>query len=214
MIRPAGRAAQASDRAVELNPDDPYPWAIRMRTLFANGYEQREEFRAALGEAVKRDLYNCDIHVIAVNFLCAKWFGSHEEMFAAAREPAAAAPAGWSVTMLPLLAHFEYALRERGFDSRAESLAAKASYFHRPEVIREIDACAAKSRGAGEPRLIGRGITLRHWLGLANYLADHDRAGTRELLKHIGPYLGDTAAYGYFWMRQSEGFHAVWKWAN
>ena len=118
------------------------------------------------------------------------------------------------VAMLPLLAHFEYALREYGFDTRAESLAAKASYFHRPEVIREIDACAAKWRGAGEPRLIGRGITLRHWLALANYLAEHDRKGTKALLAQIGPYLGSTATYGYFWMRQIEGLHSVWKWAR
>jgi hypothetical protein len=166
-----------------------------------------------MGEAIRRDPYNFEAHLMAVTFLCAKWYGSHEQMFAAAREPAAAAPAGSSVAMLPLLAHFEYALREYGFETRAESLAAKASYFHRPEVIREIEACAAKWRGAGEPRLIGRGITLRHWLALANYLAEHDRKGTKALLAQIGPYLGSTATYGYFWMRQTEGFHAVWKWA-
>jgi hypothetical protein len=207
-------AAQASLRAVELNPDDPYPWVTRMTSMLANGHRQRDEFLAVMGESVKRDPYNFEAHLMAVTFLCAKWYGSHEQMFAAAREPAAAAPVGSSVAMLPLLAHFEYALREYGFDTRAQSLTAKASYFHRPEVIREIDACAAKWRGAGEPRLIGRGITLRHWLALANYLAEHDREGTKALLAQIGPHLGSTAAYGYFWMRQAEGFHAVWKWAR
>ncbi|MCM0676489.1 hypothetical protein NCC78_17620 [Micromonospora phytophila] len=207
-------AAQASQRAVRLNPDDPYPWVTRMASMLANGHRQRDEFLAATGESVKRDPYNFETHLMAVTFLCEKWYGSHEEMFAAAREPATTAPVGSSVAMLPLLAHFEYALREYGFDTRAESLTAKASYFRRPEVIREIDACAAKWRGAGEPRLIGRGITLRHWLALANYLAEHDREGTKALLAQIGPYIGSTAAYGYFWVRQTEGFHTVWKWAR
>ncbi|WP_194821082.1 hypothetical protein [Micromonospora sp. S-DT3-3-22] len=207
-------AARASQRAVELNPDDPYPWVTRIASTLADGHRQRDEFLAAMGESVTRDPYNFETHLMAVTFLCEKWYGSHEAMFAAAREPAAAAPAGSSVTMLPLLAHFEYALREYGFDTRAESLTAKASYFRRPEVIREIDACATKWRGTGEPRLIGRGITLRHWLALANYLAGRDREGTKAILAQIGPYLGSTTTYGYFWMRQTEGFHAVWKWAN
>jgi hypothetical protein len=135
-------------------------------------------------------------------------------MFTAAREPAAAAPAGSSVAMLPLLAHFEYALREYGFDSRSDSLGAKRDHFRRPEVIAEIDACAAKWRAAGEPPLLGRGMMLRHWLVLANYLGEHDRNGTKALLAQIGPYLGSTTAYGYFWMRQTEGFQAVRRWAS
>ncbi|SNT64560.1 hypothetical protein SAMN05421812_117100 [Asanoa hainanensis] len=207
-------AAQASARAMELNPDDPHPWVTRLTSMLADGHRQHDEFHEAMGEAVKRDPYNFDTHIMAVTFFCQKWYGSHEQMFAAARGPATSAPVGSSVAMLPLLAHFEYALREYGFDTRAESLSAKADYFRRPEVIGEIQACAAKWRGAGEPRLIGRGITLRHWLALANFLAQHDRAGTKALVEQIGPYLGNTAAYGYFWMRQAEGFRAVAKWAG
>lgn len=206
-------AAQAADRAVALNPLDPSPWVTRMTSMLANGGGQQEEFVAAMGEAVRRDPFNCDAHVMSVTYFCEKWYGSHEQMFAAARWPAAA-PAGSSVAMLPLLAHFEYALREFGFDTRKSSLAAKAAYFRRPEVIREIDACAAKWRAGGEPRLIGRGIVLRHWLALANYLADRDRKGTRELLRQIGPHLGNVAPYGYFWVKQTEGFEAVHQWAG
>ena len=182
--------------------------------MFSDGRRQRDEFLAATGEAVKRDPYNFDAHLSAVSFLCEKWYGSHEEMFAAARAPATSAPTGSSVAMLPLIAHFEYALREYGFETRTESLPAKANYFRRAEVIGEIDACAAKWRGAGDPRLTGRGVTLRHWLALANYLAGHDQRGTKAILAQVGPYLGSTPAYGYFWMRQSEGFKVVWKWAN
>ncbi|MFI7075241.1 hypothetical protein [Micromonospora sediminicola] len=207
-------AAEASRRAVALNPDDPNPWVTRMAAMLADGHRRHDEFLVARNEAVRRDPDNFEAHLMTVTFLCKKWYGSHEEMFAAAREPAAAASAGSSVAMLPLLAHFEYALREYGFVTRSSSLAAKAAYFRRPEVIWEIDGCAAKWRGAGEPRLIGRGVTLRHWLALANYLADHDRAGTKALLTQLQSYLGSTPAYGYFWVQQAEGFHAVWKWAR
>jgi hypothetical protein len=207
-------AAAASERAVELNPDDPYPWVTRMDTMFANGHQHHDDFRVVMGQAISRDPYHFEAHLTAVSFFCQKWYGSHEEMFAAARGPAAAAPAGASVVMLPLLAHFEYALREYGFETRAESLAAKMEYFRRREVIQEVAWCAAKWQAAGEPRLIARGITLRHWLALANYLAGHDRPGTKRLLASIGSYLGNTAAYGYFWMRQAEGFQAVTKWAR
>ncbi|GIF74469.1 hypothetical protein [Asanoa siamensis] len=206
-------AAHASRRAVELNPDDPYPWMVLMTSMLADGHGRQDEFAAAAAEAVKRDPFNFAAHLVAVTYLCRKWYGSHEQMFAAARQPATAAPVGSSVAMLPLLAHFEYALTEHGFNARPESLGAKMDYFRRPEVIAEIEWCAAKWRGAGEPRLTGRGTTLRHWLALANYLADHDRAGTRVLLDQVGRYLGSVPTYGYFWMKQADGFTAVRKWA-
>ncbi|MFJ6199581.1 hypothetical protein [Micromonospora sp. NPDC092111] len=72
----------------------------RIASTLADGHRQRDEFLAAMGESVKRDPYNFETHLMAVTFLCEKW------------------------------------------------------------------------------------------------------------------YLGSTTAYGYFWMRQTEGFHAVWKWAN
>ena len=206
-------AAEAADRAVELNPLDPTPWVIMMTSMLADGRHRHDEFVAAMNEVIKRDPFNVDAHLMSVTFYCQKWYGSHDQMFAAARWPALA-PAGSPVVLLPLLAHFEYALREFGFESRESSLAAKVAYFRRPDVKWEIDACAAKWQAAGEPRLSGRGIMLRHWLALANYLADRDRNGTRMLLQQIGPYLGNVPAYGYFWMQQIEGFDAVRHWAR
>lgn len=212
--RLSGLAAEASRRAVVLNPDDPCPWTIRMTTMFAEGRRQRGEFLQSFGEAVRRDPFNFEAHSTALNFLCEKWFGSHEEMFAAARGPAAAAPPGSSVVMLPLLAHFEYMLRAFWDESWEQSLPAQMAYFRRPEVYQEINDCAVKWCATGTPRMLGRGVTLRLWLALANFLADRDRAGTRVLLREIGPYLGSTVAYGYFWSRQSDGLHAIWKWAG
>lgn len=212
--RLADAAAGAGQRAVELNPDDPYPWVIRMRAMLANGREHRDDFPVALAEAVARDPYHFEAHLMAMTFRCQKWFGSHPEMFAAARGPAATAPAGATVVMLPLLAHFEYALREYGFESRVDSFPEKQAYFRRPDVIQEIAECAAKWRAACEPRLLARGVTVRHWLALADFLSGQDRAGTRAVLAQVGLHLGSTPAYGYFWMRQAEGFQAVSKWAR
>ncbi|NMO57542.1 hypothetical protein HH310_41050 [Actinoplanes sp. TBRC 11911] len=78
-------AAEAADRAVALNPLDPNPWVTRMTSMLANGRGRQEEFVAAMGEAVKRDPFNCDAHIMAVTYFCEKWYGSHEQMFAAAR---------------------------------------------------------------------------------------------------------------------------------
>jgi hypothetical protein len=210
----SAQASAATDRAIELNPEDPTPWSNLLATMLADGHRRGQEFADAFREGTGRDPYNFEIHLMALTFLCEKWYGSHERMFDAARKPAAEAPGGSSAAMLPLLAHFEYTLREYGWDlPSAATLTQKKSYFHRPEVIREIDACVAKWRSAGTPSLIGRGIVLRHWQALAYYLSDR-RSEALAVVDEIGPYLGSVPAYGYFFPRQSEGFQAVWKFAH
>ncbi|MDR6317397.1 hypothetical protein [Actinoplanes couchii] len=204
-------ATEAGRRAIRLSPADPYPWVSIAGSMFATG--DRRAFMSAISEATARDPLNFEAHLSRVSFVCEKWFGSHAEMFDAARSVAAGAPPGSPVTMLPVLAHFEFALREYGFDSRDGSLSAKAAHFRRSEVAEEVAVCGAKWRAAGEPSLLGRGIMLRHWLALAHFLSARGRDDSRDLLDQIGPYLGDTPAYGYFWLRQTEGFRVVRRWA-
>lgn len=206
--RLSGLAVRAGQRAADLNPHAPYPWVTRMNAMFADGYRQADDFTTSAREALRRDPHNFEAHLTVVTFRSAKWYGTHDEMFTAARSAAAAAPSGSPSTMLPLLAHFEYALREYG-----QNLSAKKEYFRRERVAAEITCCAAKWQFPGTARLTGRGITVRHWLALANYLTDQNRQSTRTLLTEIGPYLGDTPVYAYFWADQAEGFHAIQKWA-
>ncbi|MFI1994765.1 hypothetical protein [Actinoplanes sp. NPDC020271] len=204
----AGLAVHASRRAADLNPDDAHPLVNSMNAMFADGYRQAGDFARSLREALRRDPHHFEAHLAAVSFACAKWYGTHDEMFTAARGAAAAAPTGSPTVLLPLLAHFEFALRE------FPALPAAKAYFRRPEVAAEITCCAAKWRAGQHHRLTGRGVTARHWLALAAYLSDQDRETARALLTEVGPVLGDTPVYGYFWAGPAEGFHTVQRWAK
>jgi hypothetical protein len=209
----SGRAEDASRRAIALAPHDPVPWRTVLFAKLAQGRAQRGEFFAAFHEATQRDPHNFEAQIAAVTYLCEKWFGSHEEMFGAARAAAAAAPPGSTTAMLPVLAHFEYAMREYGWDKRGDQTrAVHRGYFQRPEVQQELDACVAKWRTGGA-RLIGRGMTCRHWQLIAYALAGR-RDEARAVLDEIELYLGDAFAWGYFWRRQSEGFLSTWYWAH
>ncbi|MBF9132867.1 hypothetical protein I0C86_28490 [Plantactinospora sp. S1510] len=206
-------AATASRRAIALaGPDDPTPYVELLGAAFADGQVDSPEFQEALAEAKRRDPYNFDLHVTMVSLLCQKWFGSHEQMFGAAREVAGAAPPGANVVVVPFLAHFEYAMREYGWDQRTpESLAACSRHFQRPEVQRELDTWAAKWRAG--PHGPARAMTCRHWLALAYFLARR-RAETKAALDEIGPYLGPTLAWAYFFPSTEAGFLTAWRWAN
>jgi hypothetical protein len=206
--RDSGLAARAVRRAAELNPDDAHPLVISMNTMFADGYRRAGDFADSLREALRRDPHDFEAHLAAVRFACARWYGTHDEMFAAARSAAAGAPPGSPAVLLPLLAHFEYALRE------VPALTAAKAYFSRADVRAEITCCAAKWRAGHDHRLTGRGVTARHWLALAAYLSDQDREAARTLLTEVGSFLGDTPVYGYFWATPAEGFHAVQRWAK
>lgn len=209
----SAQAEEASWRAIKLAPDDPVPWQTVLASKFAGGRQHRSAFVDAFNQAVQRDVFNFDTHLTRMTYFCAKWFGSHEEMFAAARNVAAAAPPGATVAMLPFLAHFEFALREFGFDERSEaSFDRWWDYFHRDDVQQELDSCVAKWRSRGA-RLIGRGMTCRHWQAMGYMMAGR-KEEAKQAFDEIGPYLGSTPAWGYLYSRQSEGFLAGWRWVN
>ncbi|WFE26558.1 hypothetical protein O7623_25125 [Solwaraspora sp. WMMD791] len=206
-------AAEVSRRAITLaRADDPVPYIRLLAAMFANGRVDTPEFRDLYSEAQRRDPYHFELHLTVVSLLCQKWYGSHEQMFEAARGVAAAARPGANVVMLPFLAHFEYAMREYGWDRRTtKSLAACSRYFQRPQVREELDGWAAKWRaGSHGP---SRAMTCRHWLALAYFLSGR-RAETKAALDEIGPYLGPTVAWAYFFPSVDGGFATAWKWAN
>jgi hypothetical protein len=209
----SARAATASRRAIALAPHDPVPWAEVLHSMFASGRGLQAEFAEALAEGTRRDPYNFELHLTAVSFLCEKWYGSHDEMFAAARGVAAAAPSGASAVMLPFLAHFEYAMREYSWDKRTEASRADCQrYFQHPDVQRELDACVTKWSAAG-PSSLGRAMTCRNWEALGYTLAGR-RDEAKAVFDEIGPHLGSAPAWAYFHRHQSDGFLAGWRWAN
>lgn len=97
--------------AAELNPADPVPWRIAL--THARGMQApREVFDAYLAEAEARDPHHLGCHVQALQYVCAKWYGSHEEMFRYAERVAESAPPGSRLHALPLQAALEYRLSE------------------------------------------------------------------------------------------------------
>ncbi|MFC7529779.1 hypothetical protein [Actinoplanes sp. GCM10030250] len=206
-------AAEVSRRAVALaGPYDPTPYVELLDAMFADGRVQSPEFRDVLAEARRRDPFHFDLHVTLVSLLCEKWYGSHEQMFQAAREVSAAAPAGSNTVMMPFLAHFEYAMREFSWNkSTGQSVADTAMYFQRPEVQRELDACAAKWRAG--PHGPSRAMTCRNWLALYYFLSNRPEEG-RQMFAEIGPYAGSTIVWAYFLGTVENGFSAAWRFCH
>ncbi|MFC5008069.1 hypothetical protein ACFPIJ_60935 [Dactylosporangium cerinum] len=197
-------------RAVELDRADPTPCTILCRAMFSRG--DQHGFHEALEEGRRRDPFEFGLNVMAVNFHCAKWYGSHDAMFAVARAAATAAPPGAGVAMLPLFAHFEYAMREYTWgEVTTQGLAQTHAYFRDPDVQREIDACAAKWRALGPPSH-PNAILCDNWLAIA-YSLGARRRDCKAVFDRIGPYAA-THTWAYFYGSQAGGFLANWRWAN
>ena len=95
--------------APSCNPADPVPWRIAL--THARGMQApREVFDDYLAEAEARDPHHFGCHAQALQYLCAKWYGSHEEKFRYAERVAASAPPGSGLHALPLQAALEYRL--------------------------------------------------------------------------------------------------------
>lgn len=97
--------------AAEANPGDPVPWRVALahaRSIQA----PREVFDSYLAEAVARDPHHFGCHAQALQYLTARWYGSHEEMFGYAERVADSAPPGSRLHALPLRAALEYRLAE------------------------------------------------------------------------------------------------------
>ena len=104
-------AVPVISEAAELNPDDPVPWRVALTQ--ARGIQApRAVFDTYLAEANARDPHHEGCHVQALQYLCDKWFGSHEEMFAFAESAAAQAPPGSRLHALPLQAVVEYLIAD------------------------------------------------------------------------------------------------------
>lgn len=95
--------------AASLNPADPVPWRIALTQ--ARGIQApREVFEAYRAEADARDRYHFGCQEQALQYVCEKWYGSHEEMFTFAEHAAWTAPPGSKLHALPLQAVVEYQL--------------------------------------------------------------------------------------------------------
>jgi len=103
-FRTLQEAQEATQKAIELAPEDPTPWATLI-TIARGLSTERTEFEKIWLELVTRAPHHRAGHDQALQYWCAKWHGSDELMFAFASEAAKKTPA---LSALPLQAAFEY----------------------------------------------------------------------------------------------------------
>ncbi|WP_405847319.1 hypothetical protein OG211_07455 [Streptomyces niveus] len=91
--------------AAEGDPRDPVPWRIALD--HARGtHAGHDAFETLWGEAVRRSSHHYGCHVAALQYLSARWHGSHRECFDFAEQAAADALPGSLVKALPMRAAF------------------------------------------------------------------------------------------------------------
>ncbi|SDT51726.1 DUF4034 domain-containing protein [Actinoplanes derwentensis] len=124
------------NEVVERDPDDVTAWTWLVAS--ARGRQVgRAEAQARFDEVIKRHPLHIVAHEEYLQFLCAKWSGSHELMFEFARKATAAAPEGSWLPELIAVAHLEkWVSLPSGED---------AEWIRQPDVREEIVAAAAKS---------------------------------------------------------------------
>jgi hypothetical protein len=103
-----GDAQDAALYASSLAPDDPTPW-VTLLTICRGLEHDAAHFESALSQLTTRAPDHRKGHEEALQYVCKKWFGSHEQMFDFAWKAAATAP---SLRALPLIGAVEYWLEE------------------------------------------------------------------------------------------------------
>ena len=100
-------AENCLNEVVDRDPHEVTAWT--WLTLSARGRQvDPEEAAARFAEVTKRVPEHLVAHEQRLQYLCGKWFGSHQEMFAFARESAARASYGSMLPELLVVAHLEY----------------------------------------------------------------------------------------------------------
>jgi hypothetical protein len=206
-------AGQVGRRAMALAPpNDPLPWVEQLGTLFGDRQARASSFDELFDEGRRRDPYNFDLHWTAISLRCLKWGGSHELMFATAREVAAAAPPGANAVMFPLFAHIEYVLKEFTWSEELKPSIRKAKkYFRRPEVQQELDQWIAKWRaGVSNP---AKRSTCLQWEAMFYTLAGRRKAA-KAVFDELGQYVDTDTSWAYVWGDSDYGYLSSWLWAN
>jgi hypothetical protein len=140
------------DEVAQRDPHDTTARAFLLNSGIGRQVDINEQGRR-FTEVVRRHPHHKWAHGAMQQYLCAKWHGSHEQMFAFARQAARNAPAG-----SPLHGAIAEAHLEKYVDlGRA---GASAGYLEQPEVTAELMAAAERSvlhpayeRRPGWPRL-------------------------------------------------------------
>lgn len=163
-------AENCLDEVVEREPDDTTARTCLVTTSRGRSINPPEAQRR-FDELIARHPTHLMGHMSRLQYLCEKWFGSHEQMFAFARESAAKAPAGNALGVLIPDAHIEKWLRidRTEFD-----------YFKQPEVLAEVNEAADRSIRHLDYRRRPGWPTVHNTFALVFCLGDDDRAAAEQ----------------------------------
>ncbi|GIF73423.1 DUF4034 domain-containing protein [Asanoa siamensis] len=179
-------AVPVYERAVALAPADPLPWAHRI-LLGTAQKAKHDEMERCWAELVARDPGHVEGHSLKLMYLCRKWHGSHQKMFAFARTAAAAAPDGSPLLVLPLIAGAEWAsYRTTAQKSLLSTVLVRRYWRRNPQVQAEIDA--ALHRWFTRPTRRDGWYVQLNYLSYALYKAQR-HADNRAVIAAIGPYI-------------------------
>ncbi|WP_119729137.1 DUF4034 domain-containing protein [Thermomonospora amylolytica] len=129
-------AENCLDEVVERDPGDVVAWSYLVTSARGRQVDRDEAERRFRG-VVDSCPWHRRTHEQMLQYVCRKWFGSHEEMFAFARDTVAKMPDGSVLGELIAVAHIEMWLDlPSGEDEE---------YMRRPEVMAEINAAADRS---------------------------------------------------------------------
>lgn len=174
-------------RAAEALPEDPVPWAHLQWQAIGN-----QAGRPAL-DSIWRELHTRDPALYAghhgrAQALCAKWYGSDDELLTFARETVAASRPGDPVTAILPLAHFEIAWQENDYTGHDADEALRAR-FRRPDVSGELVEAADSWRTGSRPHPFAP--EAMHLFGAAFYYSGH-HSRAQTLLTSAGRRVPDT----------------------
>ncbi|WP_157597409.1 hypothetical protein [Streptacidiphilus rugosus] len=177
--------------AIELDPKSAAPWCSL--TTSSRGLQHGHDVTRRRFEAgVRRAPHHVALHAQMLQQVCEKWGGSHEEMFAFARNALAEAPPGSAMGLLVAYAHLERWLDlPKGED---------AAYIRGAEVRAELKAAAQASvlhpafAPTESPYVALNAFAVAFWLA-------GERASATEMFRRIGDhptrfpwaYVGDPA---------------------
>ena len=183
-VRTVQDAENLCRRAAELAPYDPMPW-ISLLMLARTKGEALDEFSNRWQQLLARDPRSREGHHQALQYLSAKWRGSHEQMFEFAYNAAEGAGPGSPLVLLPVYAHAEFYAQVTQGDVHARR--EHAEHWRRPQIRTDVDRALSQWLGDRPPPPHARAAVDHNYLAHALVTGGRsaDAAGQFEA---IGPY--------------------------
>jgi hypothetical protein len=200
------RAESYLRSAAELDPADPTPLVYLLAS--ARGLQHpREDVTSVFTELRRRDPGHLEGHRQMMQYVCEKWFGSHDEMFAFARGVSDQSPQGSPLHELPIFAHVE-----RWADlstDKPDEAKQRRDYFKATSVLAEIEQAKQRLGPLLTAPVDGSSVTVRNMLVVVAFGQD-DRDGFVQAVSDVQG-LVSPMPWNYFGADPVRVLQATWR---